>query len=156
MNLFELKEATLIKYHSVGFSLSDHIIGGGNSNSNKLIPIFSNWIKLKELNLELFKNFIDLYRFEYFPTMVVTLVQLLIPLRAVNDLNKGLEPLTVHALRLVKLTQCISAVMKFNESGETILHNPIMNVCPEMVIISWNDAGAIIEDTSISSTDQIF
>ncbi|CAJ0763979.1 18209_t:CDS:2 [Entrophospora sp. SA101] len=128
MNLFELKEATLIKYHSVGFSLSDHIIGGGNSNSN----------------------------IEYFPTMVVTLVQLLIPLRAVNDLNKGLEPLTVHALRLVKLTQCISAVMKFNESGETILHNPIMNVCPEMVIISWNDAGAIIEDTSISSTDQIF
>ncbi|CAJ0639233.1 15938_t:CDS:2 [Entrophospora sp. SA101] len=93
--------------------------------------------------------------------MVVTLVQLLIPLRAVNDLNKGLEPLTVHALRLVKLTQCISAVMKFNESGETILHNPIMNkffqfvfitdfanevaentqmTSPEMVIISWNDA----------------
>nr|CAG8562024.1 10111_t:CDS:2 [Entrophospora candida] len=73
--------------------------------------------------------------------MVVTLVQLLRPSRAVNDLNKGLEPLTVHALRLVKFTQ-------FAENTQM--------TSPEMVIISWNDAGAIIEDTSISSTDQIF
>ncbi|CAG8523593.1 3234_t:CDS:2 [Acaulospora morrowiae] len=34
----------------------------------------------------------------------------------------------VHVLRLVQLTQRISAVMKFNETEETILHDPIMNV----------------------------
>ncbi|CAG8628385.1 17533_t:CDS:1 [Racocetra fulgida] len=38
------------------------------------------------------------------------------------------EPLTVHALRLVELTQRISTVMKFNETEETLLHDPIMNV----------------------------
>nr|CAG8612521.1 8079_t:CDS:2 [Entrophospora candida] len=108
-----------------------------------------------------------------------------------NASNISSEPLTIHALRLVELTQRISAVMKFNESEETILHDPIMNVFrmfgqlnyinikanlsivsindfanevaensqrigPEMVIIPWNGAGAIIEDTSIPSVDQIF
>ncbi|CAG8516795.1 6538_t:CDS:2 [Acaulospora morrowiae] len=34
----------------------------------------------------------------------------------------------VHVLRLVQLTQRISAVMKFNETEETVLHDPIMNV----------------------------
>jgi hypothetical protein len=38
------------------------------------------------------------------------------------------EPLDVHALRIVELKQRISDVMKFNESEEIILRDPIMNV----------------------------
>src|SRR5438034_4219388 len=39
------------------------------------------------------------------------------------------EPLVVHALRIVELKQRISDVMKFTESEEMILRDPIMNVC---------------------------
>ncbi|CAG8612495.1 12180_t:CDS:1 [Funneliformis mosseae] len=36
--------------------------------------------------------------------------------------------MTVHVLRLVELTQRISSVMKFNETEETTLYDPIMNI----------------------------
>ncbi|RIA87837.1 hypothetical protein C1645_268866 [Glomus cerebriforme] len=93
------------------------------------------------------------------------------------------EPLVVHALRIIELTQRISDVMKFNESEETILRDPIMNVFrmfgqlnfvnikadltvapiqnfakqvvesvkntrSEIVIIPWNGAGSIIDDSN--------
>ncbi|CAI2174104.1 15350_t:CDS:2 [Funneliformis geosporum] len=34
----------------------------------------------------------------------------------------------VHALRIIELTQRLSTVMKFNETEETTLHDPIMNI----------------------------
>ncbi|KAF0381408.1 potassium hydrogen antiporter [Gigaspora margarita] len=36
--------------------------------------------------------------------------------------------MSVYVLRLIELTQRMSAVMKFNEISETILHDPIMNM----------------------------
>ncbi|CAG8549083.1 23981_t:CDS:1, partial [Gigaspora rosea] len=44
------------------------------------------------------------------------------------SITKAMKPISVHVLRLVELTQRMSAVMKFNEISETILHDPIMNM----------------------------
>ncbi|CAG8535856.1 19660_t:CDS:1 [Racocetra fulgida] len=44
------------------------------------------------------------------------------------DTTKVIKPMNVHVLRFVELTQRMSAVMKFNEISETILHDPIMNM----------------------------
>ncbi|CAG8441765.1 3779_t:CDS:10 [Funneliformis mosseae] len=38
------------------------------------------------------------------------------------------QPFIVHALRIIELTQRLSTVMKFNETEETMLHDPIMNI----------------------------
>ncbi|CAG8667440.1 5179_t:CDS:2, partial [Racocetra persica] len=85
--------------------------------------------------------FVVLNKIEWLPGMMM-LLQLLQPLpyskpplrtsevtpdRSTSNNNNN-EPLTVHALRLVELTQRISTVMKFNETEETLLHDPIMNV----------------------------
>ncbi|CAG8455819.1 23309_t:CDS:2 [Cetraspora pellucida] len=45
-----------------------------------------------------------------------------------SDITQINKPMNVHVLRLVELTQRMSAVMKFNEISETILHDPIMNM----------------------------
>ncbi|CAI2185479.1 17414_t:CDS:2 [Funneliformis geosporum] len=47
--------------------------------------------------------------------------------KATFDLQSS-SPMTVHVLRLVELTQRISSVMKFNETEETTLYDPIMNI----------------------------
>ncbi|CAH1756925.1 1518_t:CDS:2 [Entrophospora sp. SA101] len=68
--------------------------------------------------------------------------------------------LTVHVLRLVELTQRISTVIKFSESEETILHDPIMNVFrtfgklnfvnvkPNLAIVSRQDFAQQIADSA--------
>ncbi|CAG8674315.1 11471_t:CDS:2 [Gigaspora margarita] len=44
-------------------------------------------------------------------------------------ITKPMKPtMSVYVLRLIELTQRMSAVMKFNEISETILHDPIMNM----------------------------
>ncbi|CAG8739070.1 2888_t:CDS:2 [Dentiscutata erythropus] len=45
-----------------------------------------------------------------------------------SSIIKENKPMKVHVLRLIELTQRMSAVMKFNEISETILHDPIMNM----------------------------
>lgn len=96
------------------------------------------------------KLLVVLNKVEWLPAMM-SLVQLLQPLpKSTVVINKsdlheeelslapvnsstvvehgGNEPLVVHALRIVELKQRISDVMKFNESEEMTLRDPIMNV----------------------------
>lgn len=94
------------------------------------------------------KVLVVLNKIEWLPAMM-TLVQLLQPLpkstviikqtdlheEELTPVNSSTvvehgdnEPLVVHALRIVELKQRISDVMKFNESEEMILRDPIMNV----------------------------
>jgi len=76
--------------------------------------------------------------------------------------------LTVHVLRLVELTQRISTVIKFSESEETILHDPIMNVFrtfgklnfvnvkPNLAIVSRQDfAQQIADSTNENQADSV-
>nr|CAG8448904.1 2827_t:CDS:2 [Entrophospora candida] len=78
------------------------------------------------------------------------------------------DSLTVHVLRLVELTQRISTVIKFSESEETILHDPIMNVFrtfgklnfvnvkPNLAIVSRQDfAQQIADSTSENNADSV-
>ncbi|CAG8807070.1 13052_t:CDS:1, partial [Racocetra fulgida] len=80
---------------------------------------------------------------ENLPAMI-TFVQLLqhnnAPTKSDNDTDsdttKSSNPMNVHVLRFVELTQRMSAVMKFNEISETILHDPIMNMFTALSQIS--------------------
>ncbi|CAG8782863.1 8289_t:CDS:2, partial [Gigaspora rosea] len=47
-----------------------------------------------------------------------------------SDLSttKDIIPMKIHVLRLIELTHRMSALMKFNEISETILHDPIMKM----------------------------
>ncbi|CAG8503757.1 16863_t:CDS:2 [Cetraspora pellucida] len=95
---------------------------------------------------KLLRLLVVLNKVENLPAMV-TFVQLLQPNNPNNDLiksdpiksdsqiseenseiTKASKPMNVHVLRFVELTQRMSAVMKFNEISETILHDPIMNM----------------------------
>ncbi|CAB4399926.1 unnamed protein product [Rhizophagus irregularis] len=112
---------------------------GSQSSVNKLLHK-TNYSKL----------LVVLNKVEWLPAMM-SLVQLLQPLpKSTVVINKsdlheeelslapvnsstvvehgGNEPLVVHALRIVELKQRISDVMKFNESEEMTLRDPIMNV----------------------------
>ncbi|CAG8716233.1 12479_t:CDS:1 [Dentiscutata erythropus] len=76
--------------------------------------------------------------------------------------------MTVHALRLVELTQRISAVMKFNETEETLLHDPIMNVFrmfgqlnfvdikANLTVVAFHDfVKEVVENTRKTSSDLV-
>ncbi|CAG8580206.1 23657_t:CDS:2 [Cetraspora pellucida] len=90
---------------------------------------------------KLLRLLVVLNKVENLPAMV-TFVQLLQPNNPNNDpiksdlqiseenseISKVSKPMNVHVLRFVELTQRMSAVMKFNEISETILHDPIMNM----------------------------
>ncbi|CAG8748890.1 19086_t:CDS:2 [Gigaspora margarita] len=87
--------------------------------------------------------------------------------RPVTDSNNN-TPIVVHALRLVELTQRISAVMKFNETEETLLHDPIMNVFrmfgqlnfvnikANLTVVAFHDfVKEVVENTRKTSSDLV-
>ncbi|RIB08426.1 Sodium/hydrogen exchanger family-domain-containing protein [Gigaspora rosea] len=87
--------------------------------------------------------------------------------RPVTESNNN-NPIVVHALRLVELTQRISAVMKFNETEETLLHDPIMNVFrmfgqlnfvnikANLTVVAFHDfVKEVVENTRKTSSDLV-
>ncbi|CAG8797849.1 37807_t:CDS:1 [Gigaspora margarita] len=80
------------------------------------------------------KLLVVLNKVENFPAMI-TFLQLLQhnTLLASDDQSdlsttKDIIPMKIHVLRLIELTHRMSALMKFNEISETILHDPIMKM----------------------------
>ncbi|CAG8543000.1 5483_t:CDS:1 [Dentiscutata heterogama] len=65
-----------------------------------------------------------------------------------SSIIKDIKPMNVHVLRLIELTQRMSAVMKFNEISETILHDPIMNMFSVLSQISSMKVNAKLAVTS--------
>ncbi|CAG8795163.1 19316_t:CDS:2, partial [Dentiscutata erythropus] len=97
-------------------------------------------IESTDFSKENIRLLVVLKKVENLPAMI-TFVQLLQPNKAPikstlqnsddqSDLSttKAMKPMSIYVLRLLELTQRMSAVMKFNEISETILHDPIMNM----------------------------
>ncbi|GBC05014.1 hypothetical protein RclHR1_00060027 [Rhizophagus clarus] len=132
--------------YSTEYRKKMEVVRDEKNNLNRLSRNYNNDL-LSKTNYS--KLLVVLNKVEWLPAMM-TLVQLLQPLpkstviikqNDVNEEELGInststvvehdnnnEPLVVHALRIIELKQRISDVMKFNESEELILRDPIMNV----------------------------